>query len=81
LEERDGPLLIAVTNGHIKLGSSMKSVSPQSQLGMSQQKVQQRVQEREKVLKEIQQAVESLKVSIIIDQRRCTFYFPPPVSQ
>ena len=38
---------------------------------MSQQKVQQRFQEREKELKELQQAVESLKVSIV-DQRRHT---------
>ena len=36
---------------------------------MSQQKVQQRFQEREKELKELQQAVESFKVSIV-DQRR-----------
>uniref|UniRef100_A0A8K9XJ70 TRIM8/14/16/25/29/45/65 coiled-coil region domain-containing protein n=1 Tax=Oncorhynchus mykiss TaxID=8022 RepID=A0A8K9XJ70_ONCMY len=35
----------------------------QTQLGMSQQKVQQRVQRREKELKELQQAVESLKRS------------------
>ncbi|XP_029605165.1 tripartite motif-containing protein 16-like, partial [Salmo trutta] len=35
----------------------------QRQLGMSQQKVQQRFQEREKELKELQQAVESLKRS------------------
>uniref|UniRef100_A0AAZ3SHC9 B30.2/SPRY domain-containing protein n=1 Tax=Oncorhynchus tshawytscha TaxID=74940 RepID=A0AAZ3SHC9_ONCTS len=34
-----------------------------SQLGMSQQKLQQRIQEREKELKELQQAVESLKHS------------------
>jgi hypothetical protein len=39
----------------IKLDWSMKSVSPQSQLGMSQQ-FQQRVQDREKLLKELQQA-------------------------
>jgi hypothetical protein len=32
---------------------------------MSQQKLQQRIQEREKELKELQQAVESLKVSFI----------------
>lgn len=38
---------------------------------MSQQKVQQRFQEREKELKELQQAVESFKVSIV-DQRRHT---------
>jgi hypothetical protein len=36
---------------------------------MSQQKVQQRFQEREKELKELQQAVESFKVSIV-DLRR-----------
>ncbi|XP_045068617.1 tripartite motif-containing protein 16-like [Coregonus clupeaformis] len=41
----------------------MKSVSPQRQLGMSQQKFQQRVQEREKVLKELKQVEESLKSS------------------
>ncbi|XP_064858956.1 tripartite motif-containing protein 16-like protein [Oncorhynchus nerka] len=43
--------------------SSLKSDSPQRQLGMSQQKVQQRFQEREKELKELQQAVESFKRS------------------
>jgi hypothetical protein len=37
---------------------------------------QQNVQEREKVLKECQQAVESLKVIIIIDQKRCTISLP-----
>ncbi|XP_055778157.1 tripartite motif-containing protein 16-like [Salvelinus fontinalis] len=46
-----------------QLDSSLKSDSPQRQLGMSQQKVQQRFQEREKELKELQQAVESLKHS------------------
>ncbi|XP_064858941.1 tripartite motif-containing protein 16-like [Oncorhynchus nerka] len=45
------------------LDSSLKSDSPQRQLGMSQQKVQQRFQEREKELKELQQAVESFKLS------------------
>ena len=38
---------------------------------MSQQKVQQRFQEREKELKNLQKAVKSLKVSIV-DQRRHT---------
>ena len=59
------------STGQIKLDSSLKSDSPQRQLGMSQQKVQQRFQEREKELKELQQAVESFKVSIV-DQRRHT---------
>ena len=38
----------------------------QDKLVLSQQEVQQRVQQREKELKELQQAVESLKVSIRI---------------
>jgi hypothetical protein len=40
---------------------------------MSQQKVQQRFQEREKELKELRQAVESLKVSFVDPRRHhCT---------
>ena len=49
----------------------MKTDYPQRQLGISQQKLQQRFQEREKELKELQQTVESFKVSIV-DQRRHT---------
>lgn len=46
---------------------------PQKQIGLSQQKVKQRVQEREKELKEVQKAVESLSVSI--DLSRLTVLF------
>ncbi|XP_029565883.1 poly(ADP-ribose) glycohydrolase-like isoform X1 [Salmo trutta] len=49
--------------GHDTVPAAAERTEIQSQLGMSQQKVQQRVQEREKVLKDIQQAVESLKHS------------------
>ncbi|KAK6316292.1 hypothetical protein J4Q44_G00138160 [Coregonus suidteri] len=49
--------------GHDTVSAAAERTEKQSQLGMSQQKVQQRVQEREKVLKELQQAVESLKHS------------------
>ncbi|XP_045548950.1 uncharacterized protein isoform X3 [Salmo salar] len=49
--------------GHDTVSAAAERTEIQSQLGMSQQKVQQRVQEREKVLKEIQHAVECLKRS------------------
>ncbi|XP_038826934.1 E3 ubiquitin/ISG15 ligase TRIM25-like [Salvelinus namaycush] len=49
--------------GHDTVSAAAERTEIQSQLGMSQQKLQQRVQEREKVLKELQQAVESLKHS------------------
>ncbi|CDQ99253.1 unnamed protein product [Oncorhynchus mykiss] len=58
--------------GHDTVSAAAERTEIQSQLGMSQQNVQ----EREKVLKEIQQAVESLKVTIIIDQKRCTISLP-----
>uniref|UniRef100_A0A8K9Y873 Fish virus induced TRIM protein n=1 Tax=Oncorhynchus mykiss TaxID=8022 RepID=A0A8K9Y873_ONCMY len=57
--------------GHDTVSAAAERTEKQRQLGMSQQKVQQRFQEREKELKELQQAVESLKVSIV-DQRRHT---------
>uniref|UniRef100_A0A4W5L9E1 Uncharacterized protein n=1 Tax=Hucho hucho TaxID=62062 RepID=A0A4W5L9E1_9TELE len=54
--------------GHDTVSAAAERTEKQRQLGMSQQKVQQ----REKELKELQQAVESLKVSIV-DQRRHQF--------
>ena len=42
-------------------------VCPQRELGLSQQNVQKRVQQREKELKELQQAVESLTVSTVLE--------------
>ncbi|XP_036828093.1 E3 ubiquitin/ISG15 ligase TRIM25-like [Oncorhynchus mykiss] len=47
--------------GHDTVSAAAERTEKQRQLGMSQQKVQQRFQEREKELKELQQAVESLK--------------------
>ncbi|KAM9531136.1 tripartite motif-containing protein 16-like isoform 6-T12 [Salvelinus alpinus] len=47
--------------GHDTVSAAAERIEKQRQLGMSQQKVQQRFQEREKELKELQQAVESLK--------------------
>ncbi|XP_052361067.1 tripartite motif-containing protein 16-like isoform X4 [Oncorhynchus keta] len=47
--------------GHDTVSASAERTEKQRQLGMSQQKVQQRFQEREKELKELQQAVESFK--------------------
>ncbi|XP_041714159.1 tripartite motif-containing protein 16-like [Coregonus clupeaformis] len=49
--------------GHDTVSAAAGRTEKQRQLGMSQQKVQQRFQEREKELKELQQAVESLKRS------------------
>ncbi|XP_045068660.1 tripartite motif-containing protein 16-like [Coregonus clupeaformis] len=49
--------------GHDTVSAAAERTEKQRQLGMSQQKVQQRFQEREKKLKELQQAVESLKSS------------------
>ncbi|XP_045074723.1 tripartite motif-containing protein 16-like [Coregonus clupeaformis] len=49
--------------GHDTVSAAAERTEKQMQLGMSQQKVQQRFQEREKELKELQQAVESLKRS------------------
>uniref|UniRef100_A0A673X900 Tripartite motif-containing protein 16-like n=1 Tax=Salmo trutta TaxID=8032 RepID=A0A673X900_SALTR len=49
--------------GHDTVSAAAERTSPQRQLGMSQQKVQQRFQEREMELKQLQQAVESLKRS------------------
>ncbi|XP_029605126.1 tripartite motif-containing protein 16-like [Salmo trutta] len=49
--------------GHDTVSAAAERNEKQRQLGMSQQKVQQRFQEREKELKELQQAVESLKCS------------------
>ncbi|KAM9531116.1 tripartite motif-containing protein 16-like isoform 2-T18 [Salvelinus alpinus] len=49
--------------GHDTVSAAAERTEKQRQLGMSQQKVQQRCQEREKELKELQQAVESLKRS------------------
>ncbi|XP_036825356.1 tripartite motif-containing protein 16-like [Oncorhynchus mykiss] len=50
--------------GHDTVSAAAERTEKQRQLGMSQQKVQQRFQEREKELKELQQDVESFKVSI-----------------
>ncbi|XP_042183709.1 tripartite motif-containing protein 16-like protein isoform X2 [Oncorhynchus tshawytscha] len=47
--------------GHDTVSAAAERTEKQRQLVMSQQKVQQRFQEREKELKELQQAVESLK--------------------
>ncbi|XP_036828049.1 tripartite motif-containing protein 16 isoform X2 [Oncorhynchus mykiss] len=47
--------------GHDTVSAAAERTEKQRQLGMSQQKVQQRFQEREKELKELQQAVESFK--------------------
>uniref|UniRef100_A0A4W5R0B5 Fish virus induced TRIM protein n=1 Tax=Hucho hucho TaxID=62062 RepID=A0A4W5R0B5_9TELE len=49
--------------GHDTVSAAAERTEKQRQLGMSQQKVQQRFQEREKKLKELQQAVASLKSS------------------
>ncbi|XP_029605138.1 tripartite motif-containing protein 16-like [Salmo trutta] len=49
--------------GHDTVSAAEERTEKQRQLGMSQQKVQQRFQEREKELKELQQAVESFKRS------------------
>ncbi|KAM9531147.1 tripartite motif-containing protein 16-like [Salvelinus alpinus] len=49
--------------GHDTVSAAAERTEKQRQLGRSQQKVQQRFQEREKELKELQQAVESLKSS------------------
>ncbi|XP_071261560.1 tripartite motif-containing protein 16-like [Salvelinus alpinus] len=49
--------------GHDTVSAAAERTEKQRQLGMSQQKVQQRFQGREKELKELQQAVESLKHS------------------
>ncbi|XP_036828124.1 tripartite motif-containing protein 16-like [Oncorhynchus mykiss] len=49
--------------GHDTVSAAAERTEKQRQLGMSQQKVQQRFQEREKELKELQQTVESLKRS------------------
>ncbi|XP_036800116.1 tripartite motif-containing protein 16-like [Oncorhynchus mykiss] len=49
--------------GHDTVSAAAERTEKQSQLVMSQQKLQQRIQEREKELKELQQAVESLKHS------------------
>uniref|UniRef100_A0A8C8FK41 Tripartite motif-containing protein 16-like n=1 Tax=Oncorhynchus tshawytscha TaxID=74940 RepID=A0A8C8FK41_ONCTS len=49
--------------GHDTVSAAAERTEKQRQLVMSQQKVQQRFQEREKELKELQQAVESLKHS------------------
>uniref|UniRef100_A0A8C7RJD4 Fish virus induced TRIM protein n=1 Tax=Oncorhynchus mykiss TaxID=8022 RepID=A0A8C7RJD4_ONCMY len=49
--------------GHDTVSAAAERTGKQRQLGMSQQKVQQKFQEREKELKELQQAVESLKRS------------------
>ncbi|XP_055771054.1 tripartite motif-containing protein 16-like isoform X1 [Salvelinus fontinalis] len=49
--------------GHDTVSAAAERTEKQWQLGMSQQKVQQRFQEREKELKELQQAVESFKRS------------------
>ncbi|XP_045074621.1 tripartite motif-containing protein 16-like [Coregonus clupeaformis] len=49
--------------GHNTVSAAAERTEKQRQLGMSHQKVQQRFQEREKELKELQQAVESLKSS------------------
>ncbi|KAJ7998124.1 hypothetical protein DPEC_G00219320 [Dallia pectoralis] len=49
--------------GHDTVSAAAERTEKQKQLGISQQEVQQKVQEREKELKELQQAVESLKRS------------------
>uniref|UniRef100_A0A673XPM9 Uncharacterized protein n=1 Tax=Salmo trutta TaxID=8032 RepID=A0A673XPM9_SALTR len=49
--------------GHDTVSAAAERTEKQRQLGMSQQKVQQRFQEREKELKSLQKAVKSLKIS------------------
>ncbi|XP_028970906.2 tripartite motif-containing protein 16-like isoform X2 [Esox lucius] len=49
--------------GHDTVSATAERTEKQRQLGISQQKVHQRVQEREKEVKEVQQAMESLKLS------------------
>nr|CAP08948.1 fish virus induced TRIM protein [Oncorhynchus mykiss] len=49
--------------GHDTVSAAAERTEKQEQLRMSQQKIQQRFQEREKELKELQQAVESFKHS------------------
>uniref|UniRef100_A0AAY5JXK6 Uncharacterized protein n=1 Tax=Esox lucius TaxID=8010 RepID=A0AAY5JXK6_ESOLU len=48
--------------GHDTVSATAERTEKQRQLGISQQKVHQRVQEREKEVKEVQQAMESLKL-------------------
>ncbi|XP_010863381.1 tripartite motif-containing protein 16-like isoform X2 [Esox lucius] len=48
---------------HDIVSAAAERTNKQSQLGISQQKIHQRVQEREEMVKELQQAVESLKLS------------------
>ncbi|KAJ7998182.1 hypothetical protein DPEC_G00219940 [Dallia pectoralis] len=57
--------------GHDTVSVAAEMTEKQKQLGIRQQEVQQKVQEREKELKELQQAVESIKVSFV-DNRRHT---------
>uniref|UniRef100_A0AAZ3NSJ4 Fish virus induced TRIM protein n=1 Tax=Oncorhynchus tshawytscha TaxID=74940 RepID=A0AAZ3NSJ4_ONCTS len=57
--------------GHDTVSAAAERTEKQRQLGMSQQKVQQRFQEREKELKELQQAVESLKVTLLTNRFLC----------
>ncbi|XP_045561869.1 tripartite motif-containing protein 16-like [Salmo salar] len=49
--------------GHDTVSAAAERTEKQRQLGMSQQKVQQRFQERDKELKSLQKAVKSLKIS------------------
>ncbi|XP_029609541.1 tripartite motif-containing protein 16-like isoform X1 [Salmo trutta] len=49
--------------GHDTVSITAEKMEKQKQIGLSQQKVKQRVQEREKELKEVQKAVESLSRS------------------
>ncbi|KAJ7998184.1 hypothetical protein DPEC_G00219960 [Dallia pectoralis] len=52
--------------GHDTVSAAAERTEKQKQLSISQQEVRQKVQERERELKELQQAVESLKVSAFV---------------
>uniref|UniRef100_A0AAZ3Q1D7 Fish virus induced TRIM protein n=1 Tax=Oncorhynchus tshawytscha TaxID=74940 RepID=A0AAZ3Q1D7_ONCTS len=64
--------------GHDTVSAAAERTEKQRQLGMSQQKVQQRFQEREKELKELQQAVESFKTEEREQRLNLNFQCPAP---
>ncbi|KAJ7998138.1 hypothetical protein DPEC_G00219480 [Dallia pectoralis] len=66
--------------GHDTVSAAAERTEKQKQLGFSQLEIQQKVLEREKELKELQQAVESIKVSFI-DKRMRWFQISPAFRQ
>ncbi|KAJ8007567.1 hypothetical protein DPEC_G00095380 [Dallia pectoralis] len=61
--------------GHDTVSAAAERTEKQNQLSISQQEVQQKVQVREEELKELQQAVDSLKVSFNDKKRHIFSYF------